>query len=104
MTNLAMRYLLPSINLIKSQPHSVLNRAMTKLEIEWINEIHESRLVILPEEDSYLSGIDIPVWKIIRQVADGLTEAELIQAYPDLTEADIRVCSLFVYLRITGKL
>ncbi|WP_394366421.1 DUF433 domain-containing protein [Spirosoma utsteinense] len=46
----------------------------------------------------------MPVWKLIQQMANGVTRAELTQAHPDLTEADIRACSLFVYLQITGKL
>lgn len=81
-----------------------MSGAMTKLDTEWMNEVHKSRLVILPGEDSYLAGIDMPVWKLIQQMANGVTRAELTQAHPGLTEADIRACSLFVYLQITGKL
>ena len=81
-----------------------MSGAMTKLETEWISEVHTSRIVILPGEDSYLPGVDIPVWKLIQQMANGVTITELIQAYPGLSETDIRACSLFVYLQITGKL
>jgi hypothetical protein len=104
MTNLPMRYLLLLKSLIKSWSYSLVDGAMTKLETGWINEIHKSRLVILPGEDSFLQGINVPVWKLIEQLANGVTEAELRQAHPCLTQADIRACSLFVYLRIIGKL
>lgn len=104
MTNLPMRYLRQLTSLTKSWLRSLTNGAMTKLETEWINEIYKSRLVILPGEDSYLSGVDVPVWKLIQQMANGVTEAELTQDHPGLTKADIRACSLFVYLRITSKI
>ena len=91
-------------SLTQSWSHSLLNGAMTELETEWINEIHKSRLIILPGKDSYVSGVDVPIWKLIHQMAHGITNTDLTQAHPGLTETDIRACSLFVYLRITGKL
>ncbi len=81
-----------------------MNRAITMLEKGWINEIHKSRLVILPGEDSYLQGIDMPVWELIKQMADDETVAKLMQDHPCLTQADIQACGLFAYLRIIGKL
>jgi hypothetical protein len=77
---------------------------MTSLEIGWINEIRKSRLVVLPEEDSYLQGVSMPVWGLIEQLGNGVTVMELRQVHPCLTQADIRACSLFAYLRIIGKL
>lgn len=77
---------------------------MTTLERGWINEVRQSRLVILPGNDSYLQDVNIPVWELMEQMAHGLTGAELSQVHPCLTQADIRACSLFVFLRITGKL
>jgi uncharacterized protein (DUF433 family) len=74
------------------------------LEKGWINEIHKSRLVILSGEDSYLQGIDMPVWELIKQMADEVTVAKLMQDHPSITQADMRACRLFIYLRITGKL
>jgi hypothetical protein len=99
-----MRYLLPLTSLTKSWLYPRVNKAGTTLETGWINEIRKSRLVILPGDDSYLQGINMPIWKLIEELANGVTEGELRQAHPCLTQADIRVCSLFTYLRIIGKL
>lgn len=99
-----MRYLRLLTSLTRSWSYPSMNRAMTILETGWINEIRESRLVILPGEDSYLRGINAPVWELIGQLANGITVAELKQAHPSFTQADVRACNLFVYLRIVGKL
>lgn len=99
-----MRYLLLLTSWTTSWLCARMDGVMTKLETGWVNEIHKSRLVILAGEGSYLPGIDMPVWRVIEQLADGVTEAKLRQVHPGLTEADIRACSLFVYLRIVGKL
>lgn len=37
-----------------------------------------------------IRGLRIPVATIVSMIADGLTEAEILAAYPDLEEADIR--------------
>lgn len=34
-------------------------------------------------------GLRIPVATVVGMVADGMTEAEILKAYPDLVEADI---------------
>ncbi len=37
-----------------------------------------------------IRNLRIPVATVIDMVADGMTVAEILQAYPDLVEADIR--------------
>jgi uncharacterized protein (DUF433 family) len=37
-----------------------------------------------------IRGLRIPVATVVGMVADGMTEAEILKAYPDLTSADIR--------------
>jgi uncharacterized protein (DUF433 family) len=38
-----------------------------------------------------LRGLRIPVATVVDMVADGMTDNEMVQAYPDLGGADIRV-------------
>lgn len=52
-----------------------------------------SRITIDPERTSgvpCIRGLRIPVATVIDMVADGMTEPEILQAYPDLESADIR--------------
>ena len=102
--HLPMHYSRLLTSLTKSWSYPLSNRTTATLETGWINEIRQSRLVILPGEDSYLQGINIAAWELMEQLANGVTEAELSQAHPCLTQADIRACSLFAYLRVIGKL
>ena len=37
-----------------------------------------------------IRGLRIPVATVVGMVADGMTEAEILKAYPDLEAADIR--------------
>jgi uncharacterized protein (DUF433 family) len=37
-----------------------------------------------------IRGLRIPVATVVGMIADGMTEAEILQAYPDLTVADIQ--------------
>jgi uncharacterized protein (DUF433 family) len=37
-----------------------------------------------------IRGLRIPVATVVGMVADGLSEAEILEAYPDLTADDIR--------------
>ena len=37
-----------------------------------------------------IRGLRIPVATVVGMVADGLSHSEILQAYPDLTEEDIR--------------
>ena len=36
-----------------------------------------------------MRGLRVPVATVVGMVADGMTEAEILKAYPDLTPADI---------------
>lgn len=40
-------------------------------------------------------GLRIPVATVLRSLAGGLTEAEILAEYPDLQKEDIRECLLF---------
>jgi uncharacterized protein (DUF433 family) len=42
-----------------------------------------------------IRGLRIPVATIVGLVADGMTEAEVLKAYPDLTADDIHEALLF---------
>lgn len=37
-----------------------------------------------------IRGLRIPVATVVGMVADGMAEAEILKAYPDLTAADVR--------------
>jgi uncharacterized protein (DUF433 family) len=37
-----------------------------------------------------IRGLRIPVATIVRMIADGMTQAEILNAYPDLETADIQ--------------
>jgi len=37
-----------------------------------------------------IRGLRIPVATVVSMVADGMTEAEILEAYPDLESADVR--------------
>lgn len=37
-----------------------------------------------------IRGLRIPVAAVVGMVAEGMTHAEILQAYPDLTASDIR--------------
>jgi uncharacterized protein (DUF433 family) len=57
-----------------------------------------SRITIDPERMSgvpCIRNLRIPVATVIDMVANGMTEPEILQAYPDLERADIREALLF---------
>jgi len=37
-----------------------------------------------------IRGLRIPVATVVGMIADGMAEAEILKAYPDLTAADVR--------------
>ena len=39
-----------------------------------------------------IRGLRIPVATVVSMVADGMTESEMLAAYPDLEPEDIREC------------
>ena len=52
-----------------------------------------SRITIDPSRMAgapYIRNLRIPVATVIDMVADGMTDAEILQAYPDLESADIK--------------
>ena len=40
-------------------------------------------------------GLRITVYDVLEYLASGMTEAEILADFPDLTEADIRACLAF---------
>lgn len=51
------------------------------------------RITVNPEQMGgvpCIRGLRIPVATIVSMIADGMTEAEILQAYPDLELEDIR--------------
>jgi len=51
-----------------------------------------TRITVNPEQMGgvpCVRGLRIPVATVVGMVADGMTSAEIVKAYPDLTEADI---------------
>ena len=42
-----------------------------------------------------IRGLRIPVATVVSMVADGMTEAEILEAYPDLEAPDIRAALQF---------
>ena len=77
---------------------------MVSLQKSWIREVEQSRIVIRPDEDAYIDGVNVKVWDIVRSIASGISEHHLIEMHPALTKTDIRACSLFVYLRDIGRI
>lgn len=51
-----------------------------------------TRITVKPEQmggTPCLRGLRIPVATVVGMVAEGMTEAEILKAYPDLAQADI---------------
>ena len=52
-----------------------------------------TRITVNPEQmggTPCLRGLRIPVATVVGMVAEGMTEAEILKAYPDLAPADIQ--------------
>ena len=52
-----------------------------------------TRITVIPDQMGGLPcirGLRIPVATVVEMVAEGMTEKEIIRAYPDLEQADIR--------------
>lgn len=66
----------------------------------WIPGVLASRLVIRPDETSYLDKVGVcasTIWRCkFEQLA---TDEDLIEKYPGLTTEDIRICLKFETLR-----
>jgi uncharacterized protein (DUF433 family) len=46
--------------------------------------------VVMTRAKTKLRGLRIPVATVVGMIADGMGEAEILEAYPDLTAADIQ--------------
>ncbi|WP_080237774.1 DUF433 domain-containing protein [Spirosoma rigui] len=77
---------------------------MRTLQRSWEEEVKQSRIVIAGNDNVYLKDIGLNVWDVLHHLANGLGEQALRQRYPSLTEADLRACGLFGYLRAIKKL
>ncbi|MBC3783779.1 DUF433 domain-containing protein [Spirosoma utsteinense] len=77
---------------------------MKTLIASWEQEVKQSRIVALPEDDAYLQEVGVKVWDVLRHLANGLGEQSLRQTYPSLTQGDVRACELFGYLRAVRRL
>lgn len=77
---------------------------MHSLQGSWIREVRQSQIAILLDNESYIKGTDVKVWDVVSSLASGLSEYQLMGRHPALTKADIRACSLFVYLRAVGQI
>ncbi len=55
----------------------------------------EARIIIEPGKrggQPTVRGLRITVYDVLRQLADGVTEAEILADFPELESADIRAC------------
>ena len=54
-----------------------------------------TRITVNPEQMGgvpCIRGLRIPVATVVGMMADGMSEAEILEAYPDLEQADLREC------------
>lgn len=63
--------------------------------IEWIEEnvMTFTRITAAPDQLGgvpCIRGLRIPVASVVEMIANGMTEAEILEAYPDLEQEDIR--------------
>ena len=77
---------------------------METLIENWENEVRQSDLIILSDGDAYLPRHGILVSDVVQQLAYGLGEQILLRAHPALTDSDLRVCSLFCYLKTIHRI
>lgn len=57
-----------------------------------------TRITIRPEQMDGMPcvrGLRIPVATVVAMVAEGMTTLEILNAHPDLEQADVRECLLF---------
>lgn len=65
-----------------------------------------TRITINPEQMGgvpCIRGLRIPVATIIGMIADGMTEAEILKAYPDLEREDIKEALKFAAEAVREK-
>ena len=62
----------------------------------------EDRIIVIPGVRSgkpCVKGTRITVYDVLEYLAGGMTEAELLSDFPDLTRDDIRACLAFAAAR-----
>jgi uncharacterized protein (DUF433 family) len=62
----------------------------------------KDRIIIAPDlhhGEACIRGTRVPVAMIVGSLADGLTHAEIQQAYPQLVEEDIQAALAYMMLR-----
>ncbi len=67
-------------------------------------EVRKSRIVIRPDDTSYLDGVGIYVSTITRRLLQNVSYETLMNDYPGLNKDDIHSCLKFEMARNTGKL
>lgn len=77
---------------------------METLIANWEREVKQSGLIILSDGDAYLPGHGILVSDVVQQFSYDLGEQMLLQAHPALTDSDLRICSLYCYLKTIHKI
>lgn len=77
---------------------------MGYLDKHWLSDVQQSRIIVLPGDESYIDQIDVRVSTITDKVATGTSDRELQLLHPGLTYDDVRACILFLYLRTVNKL
>jgi uncharacterized protein (DUF433 family) len=77
---------------------------MKSLLASWEQEFRQSRVVVMPNGEGYIKEVNVKVWDILHQLAQGMNEQQLQQMYPQLTESDLRACGLFGYFSAVKKI
>lgn len=77
---------------------------MEALIRDWEKELRQSRIVIMPNGEGYIKDVNVKVWDVLHHLAQGLDKQQFQQAYPQLTEADLRACGLFGYFKAVKKI
>lgn len=65
-----------------------------------------TRITIKPEQMAgvpCIRGLRIPVATVVAMVAEGMTHAEILDAYPDLEEDDIREALRYAAEAVTDR-
>jgi uncharacterized protein (DUF433 family) len=72
----------------------------------WETDVTFTRITVNPEQMGgapCIRGLRIPVATVVSMVADGMTDDEILTAYPDLEEADIREALRYAALTVLER-
>lgn len=62
----------------------------SRSRLGWVDELHPDHRASRPDGRApCVRGLRIPVATVVRLVADGMSEAEIVAAYPDLEVEDV---------------